>query len=200
MIRNRSLLYAIITLAVAAVALLPAAAQSGVGLSTVTIDFSSFNSDPSTIEPIDGDYFAADGIRFSTPCSPSGCSILEVGMVQDDAALRQRPFLGGFEASFSRPISSVAVRFAPGLQGTATYVLRAHSASGDILASTSTTVTQDFGDPENTGFGHINLGLNDLPAPAKRLTLDSIFVRSSATWITAIDFGIHTITYTHWTR
>jgi hypothetical protein len=200
MIRKRSLLYAIISLAVAAVALLPAAAQSGVGLSTVTIDFSSFNSDPSTIEPIDGDYFAADGIRFSTPCNADGCSILEVGMVQGDAALRQRPFLGGFEASLSRPVSAISVRFAPGLQGTATYVLRAYSASGDLLASTSTTVTQDFGDPANTGFGHINLSLDDLPAPAKKLTLDSIFVRSSYTWINAIDFGIHEITYTHWSR
>src|SRR5688572_29521802 len=93
MIRNRWLWCAIITVAVAAFAESPAFAQPGVGLSTVMIDFSSFNPDPSAIEPMDGDHFAADGIRFFAPCDASGCSILEVGMVQGDAALRQRPFM-----------------------------------------------------------------------------------------------------------
>jgi hypothetical protein len=164
----------------------------------VTIDFSSFNADPTTIVEFEGDHYALEGIHFSAPCGADGCGILEVGFVQGDAALRQRPFAGAMEATLSRPVSDIAVRFAPMTQGTATYVLTAYGASGAALATTSTTVTQDFGDPDNVGFGYIDLSLDDLPAPAKRLTLESIFVRSSFDFVDAIDFGVSSIAYTHW--
>ena len=76
--------------------------------------------------------------------------------------------------------------------------VRGSSPSFPELATTSTTVTQDFGDPDNVGFGYIDLSLDDLPAPAKRLTLESIFVRSSFEFVDAIDFGVSSIAYTHW--
>ena len=79
--RCRSLTLALIVLALAAIAALPAGAQPGVGVGSVTIDFSSFNADPTTIVEFEGDHYALEGIRFSAPCGADGCGILEVGFV-----------------------------------------------------------------------------------------------------------------------
>jgi hypothetical protein len=74
-------------------------------------------------------------------------------------------------------------------------VLRVYGANGRLLAERSLTVTQDFGDPENTGFGFFSIGVTDLARGAKSFVLDNVFVRSSFPGTTSIPYGVASITY-----
>ena len=174
--------------------LVPTLGAASVGDREVTIDFSTYGSD----RVFDPEYYGADGIRFpSETCGSAGCAASYIGFIQGDAALSQTPLLGPIQATFTRPVSDLSLRVAPSIQGTATYVLKAFAASGEVVGETSVTVTQDFGDPANTGFGYFTLSLRDLPRPAKSFTVDSVFVRSSF-GLTAISYGVSSITYAHW--
>ena len=173
---------------------LPGLGAASVGDREVTIDFSSYGAG----RVFDPEFYRDDGIRFPPErCGSAGCDAWFVGFVQSDAALVQTPLLGPIQATFTRPVSDLSLRVAPSLQGTATFVLKAFAGSGEVLAETSVTVTQDFGDPANTGFGYFTVSLMDLPHPAKSFTLDSVFVRSSFGW-TEIPYGVSSITYVHW--
>ena len=98
---------------------------------------------------------------------------------------------------FVRPAAQVSVLVAPRLQGTARYVLRVFGADGRPLAEQSVTVTQDFGDPANTGFGSFSLAVRGLARPAASFTVESIFVRSSFPGTSEIPFGISSISFAH---
>jgi hypothetical protein len=115
----------------------------------------------------------------------------------DDAG-RERTRRSAITATFTRSVSDLSFSFAPALQGTATYVLTAYSAPGDVIGTTSVTVTEDFGDPANEGFGYHVISLTSLPTPARSFTLDSLFVRSSFPSNTQIDCGVSSISYAHW--
>jgi hypothetical protein len=178
--------------------------KSGVAAREVTIDISSFGLAPS---PGIGkifqlDFYRREGILFQQqPCVAGVCEPLRVGITQGDAAITvgHPPFVGiPLTATFTRPISSLTLNLAPQLQGTMTYVLSAFSASGELLGTTSRTVTQDFGDPANTGFGYFSITLTDLPKPAKSFSILGVFVRSTFELNTFIPFALSTISYTHW--
>ena len=181
-------------IAAASMAASSAAAAPGVGQAQVTIDFSSYGAGQ-VFQP---DFYRSAGIVFPPQrCGSAGCVDLYVGFVQGDAALVGTPAFGPVQATFTRPISDLSLTVAPALQGTATYVLTAFAASGEPIATTSVTVTQDFGDPANTGFGYFTISLSDLAAPAKSFTLENVFVRSSF-GTSAIEYGVSSISYTHW--
>jgi hypothetical protein len=166
-------------------------ARVGLGTPTVTIDFSSFGSSKFLVP----DFYRLDGILFPpVQCGASGCGAWFVQVIQGDDALVGGPV----NATFARPISELSVRVAPALQGTAVYVLNAFAGSGTLLGATSVTVTQDEGDPDNSGFGYFTLSLTNLPGPAASFTLDNVFVRSSFPQNVVIPFGVSSITYTHW--
>jgi hypothetical protein len=166
-------------------------ARVGLGAPSVTIDFSSFGSSK-VFEP---EFFRLDGILFPPEqCGSSGCGTWFVQFIQGDAALVGGPV----KATFARPISDLSVNVAPSLQGTATYVLNAFAESGALLATTSVTVTQDEGDPANSGFGYFTMSLTNLAGPAASFVLDNVFVRSSFPQNVTIPFGVSSISYTHW--
>jgi hypothetical protein len=169
--------------------------RSGVAQRRVTIDFTSFGIGRAW-EP---DFYKSDGIRFTKrQCGPAGCRILSVDLFQGDAALHGEPLFGPIRATFTRPVSDLSLQVAPGLQGTVIYVLKAFAASGKLLGTTRLSVTQDFGDPANTGFGYVTVRLPNLPRPAKSFSFQSVFVRSTFPLNTEIPYGISSISYTHW--
>lgn len=170
-------------------------ARAGVADHEVTVDFSSYGAG----RVFDPTFYRHEGLVFPAErCGPAGCDSWFVGFVQGDAALVQTPLLGPVEATFTRPVSNLSLRVAPSLQGTATYTLKAFSASGHLIESSSLTVTEDFGDPANTGFGYFTISLVHLAEPAKRFTLDNVFVRSSFPGITEIPYGVSSISYRQW--
>ena len=166
-------------------------ARVGLGTPSVTIDLSTFGSSKFFVP----DFYRLDGILFPPEqCGVSTCSAWFAQFIQGDDALVGGPVT----ATFTRPISDLSLRVAPALQGTATYVLKAFAESGPLLATTSVTVTQDEGDPANSGFGYFTMSLTNLPGPAKSFALDNVFVRSSFPQNVAIPFGVSSISYTHW--
>jgi hypothetical protein len=174
--------------------------RSRIGARDVTIDFTSFGASIAGGNVFEPDFYRSDGIRFPPQrCGSAGCDTWLIWhIVQGDDALWGETRFGPIKATFTRPISNLSLRVAPTLQGTATYVLSAFAASGKLLATTSVTVTQDFGDPANTGFGYFRVSLTNLPKPAKSFTLDQVFVRSSFPQTTDIPYGVSSISYTHW--
>ena len=173
----------------------PSNAAVGLSAREVTIDFSSYGAG----KVFDPEFYRLDGITFPREaCGSAGCSPWLVGFYQGDAALVGEPRFGSVKATFTRPIADLLLRVAPGLQGTATYLLKAFAPSGRLLATTSVTVTEDFGDPANSGFGYFEIRLANLPGPAKSFTLDNVFVRSSFPQNVAIPYGVSSISYTHW--
>jgi hypothetical protein len=162
----------------------------------VTIDFTSYG-DGKLFEP---GFYRSEGIVFPPErCGAAGCVTWFVGFIQGDAALTvEESRFGPVTATFTRPISSLSLRVAPALQGTATYVLSAFAASGKLVATTSVTITQDFGDPANTGFGYVTIALTNLPRPVKSFTLTNVFLRSTFPSNDHIPYGVSSISYTHW--
>ncbi len=172
----------------------PAAGRVGVGAPEVTIDFTSYG-EGKVFEPA---FYRSDGIVFPPErCGSAGCATWFVGFVQGDAALTADSRLGPVQATFTRPISDLSLRVAPAVQGTATYVLSVFSGSGELLATTSVTVTQDSGDPANSGYGYFTISLTNLPGLAMAFTLDAVFVRSSFPHIDQMLFGVSSVSYTH---
>jgi hypothetical protein len=170
------------------------AAVPGVGTPDVTIDFS--DNAQGDLDPLS---YRSDGLVLPPQrCGTAGCSSWFVGFVQGDNALVGNPLLGGITATFTRPVSELSLSIAPGSQGTAVYTLTAFSASGTELASQSLTVTQDSGDANTGPPGHFTMSLGELPEPAKRVSLTNAFVRSSFGTLGPIEFGVSSISYTHW--
>jgi hypothetical protein len=169
--------------------------KPGVAARKVTIDFTSVGVG-NVLEP---DFYRSDGIRFSPQqCGFAGCRTWSVELIQGHAALLGEPQFGPVKATFTRPISGISLRVAPALQGTVRYVLKAFAASGKLVGTTAVTVTEDFGDPANSGFGYHTISLPNLPRPAKSFTFHSVFVRSSFPTNTEIPYGVSSISYTHW--
>lgn len=155
----------------------------------VTIDFSTHG-----FGVFDPRFYEAEGIVFPLErCGSAGCDTWFVGHVQDFDALVGNTLLGPITATFTAPVSSLSMQVAPSLQGTAEYTLTAF-ASGSVVARASVTVTEDTGDPADTGFGYFTIDLGTLPRPATSFTLDSRFVRSSFP-ITNIEYAVRSIAY-----
>jgi hypothetical protein len=113
-----------------------------------------------------------------------------VGYIQGDEAV-----VGPLAGKFKPKISSLSARFAPAIQGTATYTLSALNPAGRVIESTSVTVTQDTGDPKTQPFDYVTIDLGTLPKKASAFSLTNEFVRSSYPHITGIDFGVSSINY-----
>ena len=137
--------------------------------------------------PLQTNFFQSEGIIFTAGSF--------VSVVQSDGALIGiGDTIGTIAGVFTTPANSVSVRVAPALQGTATYTLSTFDASSTLVASQSVTITQDTGDPENTGFGYFTIDLDNLPTAASSFTIENTFVRSSG-WPTRIDFGVSEIAF-----
>ena len=162
----------------------------------VTIDFSTFGHG----EYLDPDFYRRDGIAFPDQfCGSAGCDGLFIGFIQGDAALVGDPRRGPVSATFTRPISELSLLVAPSFQGTATYTLNVFSASGALVGTSSLTVTQDEGDPANTGFGYFEIAVSNPEKRVKSFTLTSVFVRSASPFphVGVIPYGVSSITYTY---
>lgn len=145
-----------------------------------TIDFSEAG-----VGPFSPNFFESKGVIFSEGSS--------VGFTQGDEALEGLIIAGVFPQSFS----NLAVSLAPRFQGTAIYTLSGFDAFSNFLGSVSRELTQDEGDPENTGMGYISLylELENLVNPATSFTLSNQFVRSSFPQTNVIPFGVNTIQF-----
>jgi hypothetical protein len=113
-----------------------------------------------------------------------------VGFVQGDEAL-----IGPVAGTFHPSVCGISVRVAPAFQGTAAYTLKAYSASGKVVGSTTMIVTQDIGEPESGSFGYFVIELTELSPKAQTFTQENQFIRSSFPQITQISFGVSSITY-----
>ena len=160
-----------------AVLLLVALPASSIAANPVTIDFSTHGQGP-----FDQSFYESDGVIFIQGSF--------VGYIQGDEAL-----VGPVAGIFKPKVSSLSVRVAPANQGTAIYTLSALSSSGELVASTSVTVTQDEGDPANSVWGYFTLDLGPLPKKARSFTLTNTFVRSSFSLTTSIEFGVSVLSF-----
>jgi len=113
-----------------------------------------------------------------------------VGFVQGDEAL-----IGPVAGTFHPAVCGISVRVAPAFQGTAAYTLRAYSASGKVVGSTTLIVTQDIGEPDGGSTGYFVIELPVLSQKAQTFTLENQFIRSSFPQNTQISFGVSSITY-----
>ena len=138
---------------------------------SVTVDFSSVGG----AAVLDSVFFRSDGIKFAES--------YPMGFVQGDdviaADIRTSPPMT-IAGTFSRPVTSVSVRFALGLQGTAQYSLTLYSGAGDAIASTTLTVV------ETGDSGYHDIFLNDLPSKAKGFSITG-----------GIEFGLSSMTYAY---
>ena len=145
---------------------------------THVIDFSKHGGGP-----LDRKFFKRDGIVFS-----SGSY---VGYVQGDDAL-----VGPIAGKLSPKATGVSARIAPANQGTATYTLTTYDSAGQVVAATSVTVTQDLGDPANSGWGYFTLSQSSLPSNAASFEVTNAFVRSSYPNVTFVSFAVSSIAVT----
>jgi hypothetical protein len=147
------------------------------------IDFSTHGDGP-----FDTAFYKHNGITF-TETSAGG---FIVGFVQGDDALitdfghQDGPISG----TLIPPVSSLSMRVAPALQGTAEYTLTTFDPSGKLIVTDSVLVTQDDGDPQTGRFGYFSIEIENLPRKAKFFILENRFIRSSSPSNTFIPFGI----------
>ena len=134
-------------------------------------------------QPFDETFFADQGLIFTSP--------LALGFVQGDDAL-----IGPVSGRFARRVTGLSALVAPGFQGTADYTLAAFDSRANLVGRTTIRITQDEGDPDNTGFGYLALDLGHLARPARSFSLTNQFVRSSFPDRTFIDFGVSTFEFT----
>jgi len=145
--------------------------------SSQTIDFSIAGEGPFQLN-----FFKGQGLVFTQGDF--------VGFVQGDQSL-----IGPVAGTFHPAVCSISVRVAPAFQGTAAYTLKAYSASGKVVGSTTMTVTQDMGEVDSGPFGYFVIELSGLSQKAQTFTLENQFIRSSFPQITQISFGVSSITY-----
>jgi hypothetical protein len=156
----------------------PSLTTSGCGSgSSQTIDFSTAGEGP-----FRSNFFKGQGLVLTQGDF--------VGFVQGDQSL-----IGPVAGTFHPAVCSISVRVAPAFQGTAAYILRAYSASGKEVGSTTMMVTQDTGETGSGSFGYFVIELTGLSQKAQTFTLENQFIRSSFPQITQISFGVSSITY-----
>jgi hypothetical protein len=145
-----------------------------------TIDFSA-----ASVGPFDQRFFAHEGIIFTEGTF--------VSFIQGDEALASgdgQRIAGDVRGGFA----SVSAEVAPANQGTATYTLAAYK-KGNLLGSTSITVTQDEGDPTTGPPGYFTISLGPLPKAATSFSLSNVFVRSSFPETIRIEVGVASMTF-----
>jgi len=120
--------------------------------------------------------FKANGIRLA--------SDYVVGFSNGHAVLlgsasNTPPFM--IAASFTRPVSGVSASIRMHVQGTADYTLAAYAASGDLVGSSTITLSQDGLDGN-----FYTLSLDNLPIKAKSFTI-----------LGGLDYGVRSISYSY---
>ena len=130
---------------------------------TVVIDFSTVGVTSGSLDPL---FFKSEGIRFADS--------LALDIVNGDVAALfvVRPLA----ATFTRPVSGITVSLAlvgPDVAGhTSDYTLTAYSGSGNVVGSTTVTVTQ--GGTGDTPIGFSTISLSDLSSGAKSFSLTPV--------------------------
>ena len=146
-------------------------------ITAILITVSEAGAVPVTVDMSDH----GGGIFYQEYFRPKGVVFTDgdfVGYVQGDDALvfDQSNGITGLFAPAA--VTSISVDIAPWLQGTWAYRLAALNVLSNIIDSKTILVTQDTGDPENTGFGYFSIELTGLPGAAGFL-VDSTFIRTS---------------------
>jgi LysM repeat protein len=153
-----------------------------------TIDFSRAEK----LSAFDPRFFEQEGIVFPPRwCQVDVCSDWFVGWIQGDDALVGGPI----SATFTRPISSLSVRAAPGAQGTAEYTLTAFDRGGEVIAMKSVVVAQYIADPQVTLLGYFVVELDLLSKPARRFTFEQKDLALPA-GMSGIGYGLDEISFT----
>jgi hypothetical protein len=173
--RARLTVALLVLLAVVGAAAAPAS-HAETGSTTITVAFDDmgpwtgfYNMDPF--------FFKSDGISFGSDYMvgfSNGHAVLVPAY-----GLSAPPFT--MAASFTRPVESVSASIRMGMQGTAEYMLVAYSASGDAIASSTITLTQNGLDGN-----FYTVGVENLPVLAKSFAIFG-----------GIDYGVRSITYTY---
>lgn len=135
------------------------------GAIPITVDMSDHGGGT-----FDQEYFKPQGVIFTD----GGF----IGYVQGDDALifDQSNGITGLFAPAA--VTSISVDIAPWLQGTWAYRLAALDVLSNIIDSETILVTQDSGDPENSGSGYFSIELAGLPG-AVGFLVDSTYIRDS---------------------
>jgi hypothetical protein len=142
---------------------------------TVTIAFDDMGPWTSFYN-MDRLFFKSDGIRFSSDYTvgfSNGHSVL-LGYPSNVP-----PFT--ISASFTRPVTGISASVRMHLQGTADYTIIAYSGNGNLISSSTITLTQNGLDGN-----FYDVTLNDLPSKAKSFSI-----------VGGLDYGVKSITYTY---
>lgn len=171
--RTQLLALAVALLAVLAGLATPVSQAAPVTTVTIEIDDLGPWTGFYNIDPL---AFQADGIRLA--------SDYVVGFSNGHAVLsgwasNTPPFM--IAASFTRPVSSVSTNIRMHVQGTADYTLAACAASGELIGSSTITLSQDGLDGN-----FYTLSLENLPIKAKTFTI-----------VGGLDYGVKSISYTY---
>lgn len=154
----------------------------------VRIDFSRAGK----LSAFDPRFFEQDGVVFPPQfCPVDVCSDWFVGWIQGDDALVGGPI----SATFTRSVSSLSVRAAPGAQGTAEYTLTAFDRGGEVIAMKSVVVAQYIADPQVTPLGYFVVELGPLSKPARRFTFEQKDLDLPA-GMAGIGYGLAEISFT----
>ena len=173
--RGRLTVALLVLLAVVGAVAAPAS-HAEPGSTTITVAFDDMG--PWTgFYKMDPHFFKSEGISFA--------SDYQVGFSNGHAVLVPAWGLSAppytMAASFTRPVESVSASIRMHLQGTAQYTLVAYSASGDAIASSTITLTQNGLDGN-----FYTVGVENLPMLAKSIVI-----------VGGIDYGVRSITYTY---
>ncbi len=153
----------------------------------ITIDFSLAGN----ATAFDSEFFQGEPIVFAKQdCRWETCQDWFIGYVQGDDAIVNGPT----PVTFTRPVSALSVRVAPGLQGKADYRLAAYDRAGNVLASKSVIVAQYESDP-HAPFGYFTVELGPLPRPARSFTFEQTNLEMGP-GVTNIEYGMSEITFT----
>lgn len=140
----------------------------------ITVDFDALGpwTDFFRMDPL---FFKSDGIRFADDYM--------VGMSNGQAVLignqawNTPPFT--IAASLTRPVRSITATIRMGLQGTSDYTLIAYSASGDVIGSSTITLTQNGLDGN-----FYAIVVDNLPSSAKSFSI-----------VGGVEYGVASISY-----
>jgi hypothetical protein len=142
--------------------------------SGITIDFADAPEGP-----FDKRFFEDHGLVFTEGSF--------VGFLQGHNAL-----VGPVAADASETFTTISVTIAPGLQGTATYLLAAYE-QGKQLGYISKSVTQDEGVATPVPWGYVPLELGPLPRGADSFAVTNMFIGSSFPDQRHVEFGVASI-------
>jgi hypothetical protein len=171
-VRARQALVGVLLIALLIGLAAPVSSASPVRSMTIDIDATGAWIGFFRMDPL---FFKSDGIQFAGEYMV-GFSVGEA-VLEANAAWNDPPYT--IAATFTRPVDSVSASIRMNVQGTAQYTLVAYSPSGDVIGSSTITMTQNGLDPN-----FHDVTVDDLPSKAKSFSL-----------VGGIDYEVRSISY-----